>query len=1141
LKSIILGLAIVTTCAMGSAIHAQPLFAPPGDIRLTPLLTTFSEENFVGLDGDGFAYSTSSNSGMWWNLTWWRPEQLSTGVIGTLALPNASGGSMTVMDRAGTGVWVLQSAVDPNDPEAYGFTLHHFRAADHAPGSIVESLPSVGFYSNDTFPLFARHDWTTRIRTTPDGSLCAWFAVGLYCLDPAIPGPDGVRVVAATTAFDAGLPFDPGWEQYVLLGDERRGERQGWRVLDVAGAPDGRFLALVTNGWIGPESSPGVRASFTLIWLAAVAADGTVTARFGPFPYLGEVMTPGSSNPSGAFGPLHDARTLMYEPELDAIVVPVQGQDLGWFYETEQYSHLKGHGLQVFPLDRPGRGYLSLTYPLGLVQAARPPHQGGAPYALMYDLMRTADDRLALMVDHPGAPIANPRSLQLLEYDAAALDLDMDLLSAAEEAALGTSDYLADTDGSGTLDGIEVHLAGTDPTLWSDDPALAVEHVGDVTYSTSGLIAAVLPPGVASAAPALGPGGPLCLGGRCYAPGGGVITSFPNINQSSDPLHWPVPIVAANGRFVMTWNYDGLTRTWFDDGRRELYLPQSVITAVAEGIRESQLSPWQPWPIDEELTFFTGGPDSGIIGPSQVITCFNTDCRITFDIATPRCDSGLGPCQIGATFGTSVHDLTNPSFAVLGWDPTTERLHVRVKGLQDGWLLGIHPTEPPIVIERAATMAGMNSSIIRTAPAFDGQPWARFPDWQVKLPNGDFLTDNGLVTPYRSYLRTAFDVTSWLAPVPIWNDTLFVAGDELVRLEHRLDPGDIVMVRVNFNGVPVSGDYGVMLYKSGARGGLAKLWNSNQTSIRDPGDIDVTADGRLCVPDRGRGQLWLYEASDPALRVPDIAAQSTPVPGAVACLFDGDDVLVLTRNPVALKRFNPTTGTLVDEAAPTVNGEPLELMRTPSGALEVLGTGDNLRGKAYTSDGAAITMNTNDTTLRFAAGVGTPEAAVDIRKLVYINLEAPPEPTWPARVRIVARPDGFVFVVPYDAAYYSPTMSITRLYAIDPGRSRVLVAGPNDLDASSGAGLAVVPGGSTASPWRSVYTVGEREKVPGPGGGTPVETPDPEPPDAPAPPEGGREIDTDDPACHGGGAGKVGLWLACSWLLLQGLRRRIRC
>ena len=1102
---------------------AQALFTPPGDIRLSPILTDFWEESFIGLDGDGFAYSVSPNSGMWWNASWWRPEDLATGVIGTVALPGAVSGALSVMTREQDGIWILNRAVAGDAGEITGFTLHRFRAADHPPGGIVESLPSLGFWSDGDFPVFAAGAWSTVMRVAPSGELCAWFEAGLLCMDPARPGAAGVRRPIATADLDARLPVDPGWDQFVLLGDGRPVSHKAWRVLDIAPVPDGRVFALVSQGIVGPESSPGVRASFSLIWLVAVGPDGALEVRFGPHTYQGELYLPGGgSDPTGAFGFFADARQLAYSSRLDAIVVPVVAQDLGWLYENDEYAYHSGPGLQVFPLSEPGRGYLSLASPIARAQA------GSYPVSITF--MREPGGDLALFVDHPQAPIVDPRSLQRLDFDPTALDLDADLLSAAEEATLGTSDYHSDSDGSGTLDGVEVHLAGTDPTDWSDDPALAVEHAGDVTYSMSGLVASVLPDiGGTLWTSALGPGGPLCVGGRCYGPGGEVVTTFPDLDQARDPLHWSQPITSASGEFVVTWNHDGLTRTWFHDGRRELYLPQATVTAVAEGIMPSTLSPWQPWPIDARLTYFSGGPDSGVIGASQLILCeTGVGCRVHFDIAEARCDSGLGPCDTGTAADRRVDDLTTPSFKVLGWEPVTRRLHLRVKGLQDGWLVGIHETEPPLVIERAVTMGALNSTATRVSPAFPGPPYVRFPWWQVALPNGESLTDNGLVTPFRSYLRTAFNVTNWGAPLPIWDDTLLSDGDELVRLEHRLDPGDIVMVRTSFASV---GDAGAMLYKSGPRGGLARLWRGTEAAILDPGDIDVTADGRLCVPDRGRGQLWLYEPADPALRVPSVLSESVPIPGAVACLFDGDEVLVLTREPVALRRYRPKTGALTDEPTPSVAGEPLELLRTPSGTLEVLGTGDGLRGKAYTDTGEPVTMSATDFTLKVGG-----EDRADLLKLVYIDLEAPPEPGWPARARLVARPDGFIFVMAYDAAAYPPTMSIGRLLAVDPKGGGPYLAGPDEFDASAGAGLAIVPGGSAASPWRYALTDGEREVVPPPDPNDP--DPDPIDPNAPVPPEaptGGEAIDTKEPGCGGGGVSDALGW--CLLAITARLRR----
>jgi hypothetical protein len=1114
MRATLLAVTALTFALSPAPAAAQALFTPPGDVALTPLAPSLEAAGRVlGVDAEGWVYTLET--GGLTSLSFWHPDD-PAGTLGSVHFPSAAllagftwdHGAALIVERA-------------TDGATMGYRVYHLRAADHAGQQLVPPPAPVGYWSEiDSPALLGDVAWGMAdkpLRASPSGVVCLPLTPALVCIDTTKAGPAAVNTLLEYDTLGDRIPVSPAWEAPVMLDGEPPTSRH-WQLVHATPAADGRVFAHVQHGLIHEKPQPRTSPTVGLDYLLALDLDGGLTIRFGPIPVDG-------------YGPLDDASHLVYSGALDAIVTPVAGGDPGWDHTTTEYAAFFGHGLRVFPVSAPGVGYLSLASAVARYRVHPPEHFGQPPWPVAVKALSAPDGALSILLDHTGFPVPEAVRLYALTFDPAALDLDADLLTAAEEAALGTSDTLADSDGSGTLDGVESRLAGTDPADAADDPASAVELQRETTYALSPLVHRVLPDIPDSGgypqlfpATARGLGAPLCLDGTCYAPGGAVVMTYP----AEDETLWPSSVVSADGRFIATWTSAGLVRTWFEDGRRERYIPQEHILA-AIAVPQDVHGVVEPFPIDARRTFLVKGSDASHhdLRPQVVFCETGSPCEKVFDLETARCDSGLGPCDAGPAPERAPDDLTPaPSFELLGWDPVTKRLLIQVKGKLDGWLVGVHEREPPLVIERAATMGGLNGGVTRFGPYPAPGPAIRFPAWQVPTGRGDFLTDQGLVTPYRSYLSTRFQEYDGGEPSLVWDDTLLrticcgttLDGTyEVVRLEHRLDPGDVVMVRPQIGPVPYGGGIvGAMLYKSGPRGGLAPLWRAPNPAIARPGDIDVTADGRLCVPDQERGQLWLFEPSSPSLRVPDFVSETVAVGDIVGCLFDGDDVLVLTQTDVL--RYAPGSGELVHELTPELLGEPFDLLRRPDGEVEVVSDPD-LRGKAYGGDGQPLTVAWGDFSLRR----GETEAA-QARWLVYVGPTLAPPSDWPARVRMVERPDGFVFLVAFDAEFFSPTMSVGRLYAWDTHDDVVRAASLDEHDASEGIGLALVPGGSSADPW--TFTAGAAAHEPT----------DPTTPAPPAAPTDGEPIPGE--GCQGGASPLSGVAGALSALALALLRRR---
>ncbi len=687
-----------------------------------------------------------------------------------------------------------------------------------------------------------------------------------------------------------------------------------------------------------------------------------------------------------------------------------------------------------------------------------------------------------------------------VEYDREELDLDHDDLRLSQERMLGTSDFDRDSDGGGSLDGFEANVEHTSPADRTDDSTEATR-ARPFAYSVSSLIRRRLPGDsiVPKGMRRFSIRGPLCLGRSCYGPDGRVALELPTERAAE------LAQVSMDGTFVAyPVAGQGLFRTFFEGGRTELYLRESIFHTQL-GLDPSSLV----LPIDEHRTLLVDEQ-----GSSKVVLFSGGEPRVLFDLEKARCDSGLGPCdsrprgrvpnrhyRLGLPLGASepssgyedlpLFDLApRAGFELLGYDPSLEALELSVLGTWETWSVRVPLDGEPVILKSAQTLMGtMRDSYLMFPPAVGVVPELDLPF----MPNGQ-----GGRVGWAPYV------------VGAWGDSLFFSIDpdsrliqyetglfELVRYEQGLSSGDVVILREEVEAQPgaLSVRRGAMLFKSGARGGLVPLWRSVDQSIGRVWGIDISADHRLCVAERDRDRLVELLPTGSSKGVP--IRVSTLIEAKVRdCDYDSQGrLIILVADPPSIHRCELAGTECIELESLSKPGH--QLVERPDGTYEVLFDGDEASGATHLADGRRATV--------FASGdraeirvEGVPVATLPRRTWVSAGATSPGAK---AKAHFVARPDGLLVVVGHDIVLeYPPSDTPSALAgtlapqfwypsAIDPvGHTQHELAHQIAIE----GGLAIVPGGLAVDPWTSQPLTGSAWRD------------DLAPPGAPIPPNAGQ-------------------------------------
>ncbi len=819
-------------------------------------------------------------------------------------------------------------------------------------------------------------------------------------------------LVDARTLSDA-LALNPGLATSLSAGNQDGLAPVDWD-LRLPRVVEGRLLVIAEAAFFRerPANQPNAVAGPFGFLLEVDPATGALARVLEPGPppdWAGRGFPPGN--------PLSDATDLFYEPRLDALLVfPVYGRQVVQLGDRVQAD---GVSMLVIPLGDEPPAFMDLT-------AAVVPHLTCSPAGC--DEPRALREGVAL-------PDGTLRFGLLqgtveLSFDPAALDLDQDGLTAAEEAALGSSDYRLLSDGWLLNDALEARIAGTDPSDPTDDPARALPR--ERHYVVSGLIRRALPEGVKWRTGVIrggGIAGPLC---------------------AFDP---PVCITRDGARVALPAAVDG-SYTKSQDGAWLISSDGGPTISTATGQIADDL-PAHVGPVvmvDAEHYYLGGARETG---DWRVQSAGST----AYDHEAARCDSALGPCDPDPPVEPPPNVQHTPADDVgiprlVGYLPGAQRALMAVTGVWERFLVLIHPTEEPVVLARGRNLAA-------------GWRDNGLPTWMVPTPEGDVLYAAGVSDGLNGTITVAGLLDGWggvrglstveglrhgQPPAVFWGEHIVVndvgneAPWEIVRYEGGAQPGDVLILK-DMAGIPPLLPRSTQLYRSGPRGGAAPQFSVTGLPFKDASGLDMRADGTVCIADRGYGNLVVQARGNADGWTPLGEARSASVQGIRDCLFDADGgVVVLTDLPTPrLVRFDDGLGT-----APTLleefDGAPRALLRRADGAIEVDDPAH--RGAVYLRDGRRV------------------HVAMDW--FVYVDGEAitqlkPPSSNYPVErqgwIKLIERPDGLLVGVYWGIGEGSTVTQQVRPLVLDPETGESWPLSATLLAGRPGVGLAVVPFG----------------------------------------------------------------------------------
>lgn len=1091
--------------APAAAAEPPPLLSNPGDAAIVPIdeVPDDHEGNFIGRDASGHrGFLVGGASGAELHLV-------------------APGGSVKVLSLADTqgtygGLsWDLSRFVLLR-ADAQAWHLLTVDASEATDGAALPA-PVASFPRTDVPELTATAsvEQAVGLHALPDGAACLVRGEGLVCLDPG--GTPSVQWRIDVTTLAERVPTAAEYVASVLTEGQLEPTSVEWEVALATAMPDGRVAALVRQELKGTSATRSTGVVTTrVLTLVAVDEAGAIDVLFGPVPESAATAV-------STWTPLRGVSQLLWLDDLQAVGAMVRSWDIGFTTRTSTAGAWVGHGLVlVRPTDR-AHGYLSLTH---ATNQLRSPSSAsiGAPDL---ELHRATDGWLAEATFRTD-PVVATTIWGRLVWDVATMDLDADGLRAAEEDALGTSDFWADSDGGGTLDGVEARLEGTDPDDWRDDGALIHHGARETWFVDSPLVRLRLPDVGAGfrAARAWSTAGPICVEGACYAPDGRVVVRYPHANAGRS--------VSFDGRSLAMSDGASVARLWFEDGRSEPWLDAAELRGASP---TSEYDVFDVLAVDEDRAFVKMVWSTAQDAAAAVVFCEGGDCRLAFDPLAAREDAGITQ-PWWESEDRRLHDVYPIRVDLIGWDPVNEHALVQVLGTLDAWILAL-PGDggDAYVVERARTWTGSNLPVFDPLPILE-RVGVTPPNWMIWQAEGDFWTPKGRVSPARSFLPTGVSLLPHLSRPPAsgWGgamlDSICCGAREdgvyeTVRYERVVEPGDALLLRRVGDSEETRG---YQLFRSGPRGGLMPLWPAVNKDIGDVGDMDATAEGELCVADRGEETLWLFAPARPADRVPELVVGAPDVPGILDCLWDRDnpgDVLMLVHDrpdDPRLMRYEGDTGEVVAEERPWVEmpPDPRALLRRADGVLEVVG--HDVRGKAYTADGREVVVPTDAMEVRVDGEVVTG------LRLATIDYTTPLSGSHPVYADVAVRPDGLLLVVGVDNQQGLGVA--TEPWAVDLATGEDVPFGIDRLG-SDGGGLTIVPGGVGADPW-----TGAAVGAAGPGGPDPGVTV-PTPPDEPGVPLDGGGDDGRGCALGGGEAGGALGWALA--LAVAGVaRRRVR-
>ncbi len=903
-------------------------------------------------------------------------------------------------------------------------------------------------------------------------------------------------------------------------------------IVRVLTLPSGEVVALAAiNQTAAGCSDAGtcVNLRFTTRWVIRLTPSLDFEVVFGPIATFWDEGAIGLQDPMTRPPPVlghNDATELHYDPEWDALWV---GPVKDWNHSTLPAGRYHcdvdvatehgpvGGGYRIIPLDGSGSGYLDLSeavIEVTHVQEATGPVAMGPPRCLSCSIavgFRGAPDqasdpaeRAPLLLD---VEFAEPRGgngpgMYRLLLDREGVDLDADGLSAAEERAAGTSDFDADSDDDGLPDGAEAALS-LDP----QDPAPAPERPFSLVPSLllfqldaalgEGRVELNRAPFPQRRNSMLVANTPHCLffDGRdagCVSPDGGVLARWPSMVQRGLD---PPAFVSVDGAVAVAPEADGLHRVDLATGAREMWLDQEAIRGLWPRPANVTVDPV----LADSLYLFPLSADRLLIYPRSVGNSLQRSyqllevdgvgqTRVVFDASAAICDSVMSaecderhaPMPENACFR---RQFLEPAVTQgVGFHPASGRVLLGFGGNWDSYLVGLHPSEPPVVIQTARTLLNRElDDLTQWPPPFD---YRAMPFVYSPTPDG-YFTGTGVLGPNLERRATTPWSMSMLshaatgarglhahAITQTWSSCghaqLDHLGIEWLAAEQRVNPGDTLLAGYGFN--PNRGGLdGVMLWAIGPRGGANPLWDRGRRDLVQVTAMDLAEDGTLCIADRAGQQMLELAPRGDGSGIPDTELSRQTGIDVIDCHYDGDELALLVGDPVRVEFYDRSSGERlrVEEVDPPTPGLIAgELADNADGSFSVLWLGEEgLQGGLVLDDGSLHTYVNG--TVSKADGEPIALAGEDI-------------------YRAVQRPDGNVIsVFSTVRPTPGPLRSMEPLFvAIGEDSETILPAtvltGFFEGTFTAGRGpfaLAQVPGGADVDPWtgeeRACWTLSE--------------------------------------------------------------------
>lgn len=740
---------------------------------------------------------------------------------------------------------------------------------------------------------------------------------------PALqPNADGT----APTIFDQNLTPQPALEQWLATPES-------------ATLPTGEvYLTLVRKSAATDGHTPG-RYQNTR-WLVRLPPDITsiaaLTVAHRPRSPLRKLW-PNTSNPD-----LELSRPY-YAPQLDTLIFEANGQEFS--NRRLSFCDILGNCVDDIPLGTSGalsRGFWVLadrsSHHLGYVSAtdaffstARSYVQPAVTAAEGATLTRVGD-HLAWVFSSPSTPAMT----RLIEFTPDHFDLDGDGLTAAEEAALTTSDFDPNSDDDYIMDRVErdLGLSPTDP----DEAPVFPDAFGATEVTTSALVQRRFAAKVAQNPTTLASmlirshaeDGPLCAihdgVGRCFDAAGLEVSTF-----QTEPTA-KARAIAHDGRHLVTWHTDGRLEALdlFTHELTDLGTPTPPTLDTGAELRM--------FPLNAHTVFFARLPS---LNPAIWLYEDGTLTPL-FDVDSAESAAALTtpPSSVVDTMG-----LTHEHFEILGFvaRPTPHspepELVFAVQGHWRRYILGLRPDGALREILRTR-LDGLGD--IDKSAEWRGGLWADGPI----LP-----TTGGPIFPVGLRLFTGDSFLN--RPVPAFG-ALFVeqlispdvlvqpqqAGlHELVAFTPTLSPGETVVFASRWAGaefylgterarVETQGRRPGMLFRVGLRGGMVPAWSLDPATFDydfvEVSGMDLSPRHYLCLADRGANQVWIYRPTQSGL-APTVLAERFAAPGVTDCRWRRDgglsllvDGQVLTRAPAS--PTHTLTSFVADPEAASLSG-----------------------------------------------------------------------------------------------------------------------------------------------------------------------------------------------------------------------------